>query len=165
MENWRVLVFIVCGVFDNWSVKAIRRKTTDTGRMSYLHHVPCRFKSGFREGTEAVPRKKGAAASRDTIHGNRHHLGQALLEETKATLQVYKVSIGAACNLSWPADCLLIQVLDDSTEPAIKAFRLVLQLGYLLMTVCHSNSKGQTGRDGWYDFICVFCLCYSTALM
>ncbi|XLS85875.1 hypothetical protein HN51_036041 [Arachis hypogaea] len=133
MENWRVLVFIVCGVFDNWSVKAIRRKTTDTGRMSYLHHVPCRFKSGFREGTEAVPRKKGAAASRDTIHGNRHHLGQALLEETKATLQVYKVSIGAACNLSWPADCLLIQVLDDSTEPAIKVrnFQYVTPKGFV----------------------------------
>ena len=34
--------------------------------------------------------------------------------------QVYKVSIGAACNLSWPADRLVIQVLDDSTDPAIK---------------------------------------------
>lgn len=35
---------------DNWSVKAIRRKTTGTGRMRYLRHVPRRFKSGFREG-------------------------------------------------------------------------------------------------------------------
>uniref|UniRef100_A0A9I9E9U8 Ribosomal protein L37 n=1 Tax=Cucumis melo TaxID=3656 RepID=A0A9I9E9U8_CUCME len=34
----------------NWSVKAIRRKTTGTGRMRYLRHVPRRFKSGFREG-------------------------------------------------------------------------------------------------------------------
>ncbi|XP_027345262.1 glucomannan 4-beta-mannosyltransferase 2-like isoform X1 [Abrus precatorius] len=34
--------------------------------------------------------------------------------------EVYKVSIGAACNLSWPADRLVIQVLDDSTDPAIK---------------------------------------------
>ncbi|KAL5207813.1 hypothetical protein ABZP36_032248 [Zizania latifolia] len=47
----------------NWSVKAIRRKTTGTGRMRYLRHVPRRFKSNFREGTEAAPRKKGAAAS------------------------------------------------------------------------------------------------------
>ncbi|BAS81554.1 Os02g0815000 [Oryza sativa Japonica Group] len=47
----------------NWSVKAIRRKTTGTGRMRYLRHVPKRFKSNFREGTEAAPRKKGAAAS------------------------------------------------------------------------------------------------------
>nr|GLL16960.1 60S ribosomal protein L37 [Ipomoea trifida] len=49
--------------YDNWSVKAIRRKTTGTGRMRYLRHVPRRFKTNFREGTEATPRKKGAAAS------------------------------------------------------------------------------------------------------
>ncbi|QCE09578.1 large subunit ribosomal protein L37e [Vigna unguiculata] len=47
----------------NWSVKAIRRKTTGTGRMRYLRHVPRRFKSGFREGTEAAPRKRGAATT------------------------------------------------------------------------------------------------------
>lgn len=34
--------------------------------------------------------------------------------------EVYKISIGAACNLSWPSDRLLIQVLDDSTDPVIK---------------------------------------------
>ncbi|KAL0370153.1 UNVERIFIED_CONTAM: Glucomannan 4-beta-mannosyltransferase 2 [Sesamum angustifolium] len=33
---------------------------------------------------------------------------------------VYKISIGAACNLSWPADRLVIQVLDDSTDFVIK---------------------------------------------
>ncbi|KAH0925942.1 hypothetical protein HID58_018198, partial [Brassica napus] len=49
--------------FDNWSVKAIRRKTTGTGRMRYLRNVPRRFKTGFREGTEAKPRNKAAASS------------------------------------------------------------------------------------------------------
>ncbi|KAF3446455.1 hypothetical protein FNV43_RR11634 [Rhamnella rubrinervis] len=44
-------------------VKAIRRKTTGTGRMRYLRHVPRRFKSNFREGTQATPRSKGAAAA------------------------------------------------------------------------------------------------------
>lgn len=34
--------------------------------------------------------------------------------------QVYKISIGAACNLSWPSDRLVIQVLDDSTDYVIK---------------------------------------------
>ncbi|KAJ0988294.1 hypothetical protein J5N97_006650 [Dioscorea zingiberensis] len=34
--------------------------------------------------------------------------------------EVYKLSIGAACNLSWPSDRIIIQVLDDSTDPAIK---------------------------------------------
>ncbi|CAH8286266.1 unnamed protein product [Eruca vesicaria subsp. sativa] len=48
---------------NNWSVKAIRRKTTGTGRTRYLHNVPRRFKTGFREGTEAKPRNKGAASS------------------------------------------------------------------------------------------------------
>jgi len=38
-------------ISDNWSVKAIRRKTTGTGRMRYMRHVPRRFKSNFREGT------------------------------------------------------------------------------------------------------------------
>ncbi|GKB06030.1 60S ribosomal protein L37-3 [Tanacetum coccineum] len=47
----------------NWSEKAIRRKTTGTGRMRYMRNVPRRFKSGFREGTQATPRSKGAAAS------------------------------------------------------------------------------------------------------
>lgn len=37
-------------ISDNWSVKAIRRKTTGSGRMRYLRNVPRRFKSGFREG-------------------------------------------------------------------------------------------------------------------
>ncbi|XP_059314796.1 glucomannan 4-beta-mannosyltransferase 2 [Lycium ferocissimum] len=34
--------------------------------------------------------------------------------------EVYKISIGAACNLSWPSDRLVIQVLDDSTDPMVK---------------------------------------------
>ncbi|KAG6521624.1 hypothetical protein ZIOFF_018749 [Zingiber officinale] len=40
---------------DNWSVKAIRRKTTGTGRMRYLRHVPRRFKNNFREGLILEP--------------------------------------------------------------------------------------------------------------
>lgn len=33
-----------------WGQKAIRRKTTGTGRMAYLKDLPRRFKNGFREG-------------------------------------------------------------------------------------------------------------------
>ncbi|KAK8598659.1 hypothetical protein V6N13_094623 [Hibiscus sabdariffa] len=40
--------------------------------------------------------------------------------QKKSVEQVYKISIGAACGLSWPSDRLVIQVLDDSTDPAIK---------------------------------------------
>ena len=39
---------------DNWSVKAIRRKTTGTGRMRYLRNVPRRFKTNFREGLKPL---------------------------------------------------------------------------------------------------------------
>ena len=35
---------------DNWSTKAIGRKTTGTGRMRYLKTLTRRFKNGFREG-------------------------------------------------------------------------------------------------------------------
>lgn len=33
---------------------------------------------------------------------------------------MYEQSISAACQLDWPKDCLLIQVLDDSDDEAIK---------------------------------------------
>ncbi|CAH8386031.1 unnamed protein product [Eruca vesicaria subsp. sativa] len=34
--------------------------------------------------------------------------------------EVYKLSIGAASGLAWPSDRLVIQVLDDSTDPTVK---------------------------------------------
>ncbi|XP_010937165.1 glucomannan 4-beta-mannosyltransferase 1 [Elaeis guineensis] len=34
--------------------------------------------------------------------------------------EVYQLSIGAACNLSWPKDRIIIQILDDSTDLIIK---------------------------------------------
>ncbi|CAA0830391.1 Glucomannan 4-beta-mannosyltransferase 9 [Striga hermonthica] len=34
--------------------------------------------------------------------------------------EVYQLSIGAACGLSWPSDRIIVQVLDDSTDPIIK---------------------------------------------
>jgi len=35
-------------------------------------------------------------------------------------MQVYQLSIGAACGLGWPSDRIIIQILDDSTDPTIK---------------------------------------------
>ncbi|XP_019181876.1 PREDICTED: glucomannan 4-beta-mannosyltransferase 9-like [Ipomoea nil] len=34
--------------------------------------------------------------------------------------KVYQLSIGAACTLAWPADRIIVQVLDDSSDPTIK---------------------------------------------
>ena len=49
---------------DNWSTKAIGRRTTGTGRMRYLKTLPRRFKNGFREGaysdTDGVQAARGA---------------------------------------------------------------------------------------------------------
>lgn len=42
-------------------------------------------------------------------------------------LQVYQLSIGAACGLSWPSDRITIQVLDDSTDPTIKVNFIICQ--------------------------------------
>merc|ERR1711948_214853 len=42
----------------NWSVKAIRRRTTGSGRMRYMKHLPRRAKNQFREGTKAVSKKR-----------------------------------------------------------------------------------------------------------
>jgi beta-mannan synthase len=38
----------------------------------------------------------------------------------RSSLQVYKLSIRAACALTWPPGRIIIQVLDDSTDPYIK---------------------------------------------
>ncbi len=42
-----------CWCADQWGQKAIRRKTTGTGRMRYMKDLPRRFKNGFREGEYA----------------------------------------------------------------------------------------------------------------
>ncbi|OVA18010.1 hypothetical protein BVC80_1835g416 [Macleaya cordata] len=34
--------------------------------------------------------------------------------------EVYKLSIGAACGLSWPSDRIIVQVLDDSTNAVLR---------------------------------------------
>jgi len=46
---------------DNWAAKALRRRTTGTGRMRYLKSLPRRFKNGFREGTKATKKVPSAA--------------------------------------------------------------------------------------------------------
>ncbi|KAL0426425.1 UNVERIFIED_CONTAM: Glucomannan 4-beta-mannosyltransferase 1 [Sesamum latifolium] len=38
--------------------------------------------------------------------------------------EVYKLSIGAVCGLSWPSDRLIVQVLDDSTNEVLRSMTL-----------------------------------------
>ena len=46
----------------NWAAKALRRRTTGTGRERYLKTVPRRAKNHFREGLKAPAKKRGGAA-------------------------------------------------------------------------------------------------------
>ncbi|RVW54477.1 Glucomannan 4-beta-mannosyltransferase 2 [Vitis vinifera] len=57
--------------------------------------------------------------------------------------EVYKLSIGAACGLSWPADRLVIQVLDDSTDPTIKCQSFNENVDYFM-----GHLTSQPGGDG-----------------
>jgi ribosomal protein L37E len=45
-------VLAPCPRADQWGQKAIRRRTTGTGRMRTLKDLPRRFKNGFREGEQ-----------------------------------------------------------------------------------------------------------------
>jgi hypothetical protein len=47
---------------------------------------------------------------------------------------VYQLSIGAVCGLSWPSDRLVVQVLDDSTDPVIK-----VRTKNTLLLIIHSS--------------------------
>mmetsp|Transcript_11639 Transcript_11639/g.47042 ORF Transcript_11639/g.47042 Transcript_11639/m.47042 type:complete len:92 (+) Transcript_11639:83-358(+) len=44
----------------NWAAKALRRRTTGSGRMRHLKDMPRRAKNGFREGTTATKKKVSA---------------------------------------------------------------------------------------------------------
>lgn len=47
LNRFSLLIYLYA---DNWSVKAIGRKTTGTGRMRHLKDVHRRFRNGFQEG-------------------------------------------------------------------------------------------------------------------
>lgn len=60
-----LLLLLLCGPAVQWGQKAIRRKTTGSGRMRHLKDLPRRFKNGFREGEaqQRAPGSRPAAAA------------------------------------------------------------------------------------------------------
>ncbi|KAH7553542.1 hypothetical protein JRO89_XS12G0024200 [Xanthoceras sorbifolium] len=62
--------------------------------------------------------------------------------------EVYKISIGAACRLSWPSDRVIVQVLDDSTNLVLKELVEFECLKWIEMGV---NVKYET-RNNRNDF-------------
>ncbi|KAJ0975333.1 hypothetical protein J5N97_017298 [Dioscorea zingiberensis] len=85
--------------------------------------------------------------------------------------EVYKLSIGAACGLTWPRDRIIIQVLDDSTDPIVKAMvelecKAWVSKGMNIKYEVRSNRKGykagalKEGMEHSYahqcDFVAIF---------
>lgn len=100
----------VCRAADNWSVKAIRRKTTGTGRTKHLRSVQRRFKNGFREGERGLLQPSCRAVSGWRGHQPRAPLKQPLesanAEFPAAGCNKQRIASEAAmcgaCS-SWPA--------------------------------------------------------------
>ncbi|GAB2229419.1 hypothetical protein Droror1_Dr00023559 [Drosera rotundifolia] len=65
-------------------------------------------------------RYKWEALKEDLESGNSNYPTVLVQIPMYNEREVYQLSIGAACGLSWPSDRLIIQVLDDSTDPIIK---------------------------------------------
>ena len=65
-----------------------------------------------RTGHDGLPVPASGVNSLQPIPSFRDFFG--------AAGQVYKLSIGAACALEWPAERVVVQVLDDSTDPVVK---------------------------------------------
>lgn len=62
-------------------------------------------------------------------------------------VQVYRLSIGAACGMSWPSERLVIQVLDDSTNPAIRELVEVECARWARkgVRICYENRSNRNG--------------------
>ncbi|KAG6470998.1 hypothetical protein ZIOFF_072089 [Zingiber officinale] len=71
--------------------------------------------------------------------------------------EVYKLSIGAACTLSWPSDRIIIQILDDSTDPTVKTVLIALWGG----------QAGRTSLTDYYSYLAMlpFVLTKATAFI
>ncbi|XP_050243407.1 glucomannan 4-beta-mannosyltransferase 9 [Quercus robur] len=71
-------------------------------------------------GRKPEKRYKWEAIKDDVELGNSAHPMVLVQIPMYNEREVYQLSIGAACGLSWPSDRIIIQVLDDSTDPTIK---------------------------------------------
>ncbi|XP_077221177.1 glucomannan 4-beta-mannosyltransferase 1-like [Tasmannia lanceolata] len=72
-------------------------------------------------GVKLLRRKRytkyiGLDAIREFIEATLSHPGVLVQIPMYNEKEVYRLSIGAACGLSWPSDKIIIQVLDDSTN-------------------------------------------------
>lgn len=71
-------------------------------------------------GRKPDRRYKWEPLKEDLEHGNSAYPMVLVQIPMFNEREVYQLSIGAACGLSWPSDRIIIQVLDDSTDPTIR---------------------------------------------
>lgn len=71
-------------------------------------------------GRKPDKRYKWEALKDDLEHGNSAYPTVLVQIPMFNEKEVYQLSIGAACGLSWPSDRIIVQVLDDSTDPIVK---------------------------------------------
>ncbi|TKY62125.1 Mannan synthase 1 [Spatholobus suberectus] len=62
--------------------------------------------------------------------------------------EVYKLSIGAVCGLSWPADRFIVQVLDDSTNQVLREL-VKLECEKWMQKGVNVKYKTRTNRNGY----------------
>ncbi|RYR74958.1 hypothetical protein HN51_021168 [Arachis hypogaea] len=67
------------------------------------------------------PRFAGDPFKVDDVEGSASHYPKVLIQIPMCNeREVYEQSISAVCQIDWPRDCLLIQVLDDSDDESIQ---------------------------------------------
>ncbi|KAH6802716.1 Nucleotide-diphospho-sugar transferases superfamily protein [Perilla frutescens var. frutescens] len=71
-------------------------------------------------GRKPERRYKWEPLKDDLEHGNSAYPTVLVQIPMFNEKEVYQLSIGAACGLSWPTDRIIVQVLDDSTDPIVK---------------------------------------------
>ncbi|XP_042488689.1 probable xyloglucan glycosyltransferase 5 [Macadamia integrifolia] len=66
------------------------------------------------------PRIEGDPFKSDDVEGSSYDYPMVLVQIPMCNeREVYEQSISAVCQLDWPRDCLLIQVLDDSNDESV----------------------------------------------
>ncbi|CAL0326787.1 unnamed protein product [Lupinus luteus] len=65
-------------------------------------------------------RKYNLDAMKQKLHRSQRYPNVLIQIPMYNEKEVYKLSIGAVCGLSWPSDRFIVQVLDDSTNPILR---------------------------------------------
>lgn len=101
-------------------------------------------------GRKPDKRYKWEALKDDLEHGNSAYPIVLIQIPMFNEREVYQLSIGAACGLSWPSDRFIVQVLDDSTDSTIKVCWIVnTSISLSQVLYLYSDTNIQLNRIWW----------------